>query len=349
MANLLLTNRCVRSCPYCFARRELKGAQREEFVSWEDLVFVADFLANSGEHHISLLGGEPTIHPDFVDMVLYLAEREFEITVFTSGMLSAARLRDVARHLRALEPGPFNFVCNLNDPVQTPAPQREQQRVHAFLDEMGPWVTPGFNIYRTDFELQFLVDLIGQYGLQRHLRLGVAHPVPGAAGSHIRPQWGQQVAQQLWSHRQVLDRMRIKPGFDCGFLICHFTDEQLGWLHRLTGGGAKFECGAPIDIAPDMSVYRCFPLSKFHRKSLYEFDSLREIDEFYDDLNGCIQAELPGIFEQCDGCVHRQEETCSGGGACHLLNRLAGEAPVRLPDIEEGLAQIGVCRQPPAD
>lgn len=342
MANLLLTNRCVRSCPYCFASRELSTPASSDYVSWEDLVFVADFLEGSGEHSISLLGGEPTVHPDFVDMVLYLREREFDITVFTSGVLAENKLKDVAEYLRAIPPGPLNFVCNLNDPEQTPAPAREQEKLHHFLTELGPWITPGFNIYRPDFRLEFIFELVGQYGLQRHLRLGLAHPIPGAENSHIKAAWYRQVVEQLCTHREGFEHLRIKPGFDCGFPLCQFKDDELGWLRRLCGEGMSFECGAPIDIGPDMGVYRCFPLSRFHRKSLYEFTSIAEIHDFYAELDGGIRVEMAGIFEECESCIHKQEQTCSGGGVCHLLNELHGKETVRLPEIERGLAQIAL-------
>jgi hypothetical protein len=342
MANLLLTNRCVRSCPYCFAGREMAPGGRGSFVSWEDAVYVADFLSRSGEDHLALLGGEPMIHPDFVDLLLYLRARGLHLTVFTSGLGPEATLRALEAHLPAFEPDTLQFVCNLNDPEQTPAPRTEQARVERFLATFGPWVMPGFTIYRPDFRLEFLFDLIGQFGLQRNIRLGVAHPIPGAPTSHVRPDQYRAVAERLCSYRPLFERFRVKPGFDCGFPLCQFTDEQLGWLHRLCGEAARFECGAAIDIAPDMSLYHCFPLSRYQRRSLYEFDTLADVTQFFDRIRDDLHAELPGIFEECDDCIHRREGSCSGGGACHLMNRMLGEASVRLPEIDRALADIGV-------
>jgi MoaA/NifB/PqqE/SkfB family radical SAM enzyme len=342
MANLLLTNRCVRSCPYCFARRELLPAGRGDFVAWEDVVFVADFLARSGESHLSLLGGEPLLHPDFVDLVLYLRERGLGLTVFTSGVAPEATLRDLEAHLAGMDPAELQIVCNLNDPEQTPPGRGEQARLERFLSVFGPQVMPGFTVYRPDFELEFLFDLIGRFGLRRQVRLGLAHPVPGAKSRHLRPEQYREAAARLCSYRPLFERLRVKPGFDCGFVQCLFTDEQLGWLERLRGEAASFECGAAIDIAPDMSLYACFPLSRFHRRSLYEFDTLQDVAQFYDRLRDDLHAELPGVFDECDGCVHRQEGACSGGGSCHLLCRLMGEASVRLPEIDRALADLGL-------
>ena len=46
----------------------------------------------------------------------------------------------------------------------------------------------------------------------------------------------------------------------------------------------KFGCGPAIDLTPDLNVYACFPLSGFHKRSLFEFDSMKEIHDFYQGL-----------------------------------------------------------------
>ncbi len=335
MANVLLTTTCNRTCPYCFAKKEMAGATGDR-MSWENLIYLADFLVKSRERKISLLGGEPTLHPDFVDYVCYLNERGFDICIFTNGIMSEKRLREIQENLRGISPTRLSFVCNLNNPDQTPASDEEIEKVHNFLAIMGPWIGPGFNIYRLDFKLEFLFDLVTRYGLRRTLRLGMTHPLPGQGNGYIQPEDIGNVIDRLYSYRPLMDRLRIKPGLDCGFPICKFTDEQLGWLHRLSGH-AKFECGPAIDITPDMSVYSCFPLSSFRRKSIFDFDNLKQVVDYYAQIQDQLRAELPGIYDACDDCVQRGEGICSGGGVCQLLNKFMGEAPVRMPEIEHEL------------
>lgn len=341
MANLLLTKRCVRSCPYCFAGREMADSTPEDAVSWENLVYVADFLQSSGENHISLLGGEPTLHPEFVDFVIYLLERGFRLTVFTCGIMSESRFDEIKSHLTKIPLERLTIVCNINHPEQTPSTSEEEKRAHRFLTLMGPWTMPGFNIYRLDFKLDFIFDLVNRYGMRRELRLGIAHPVPGLNNIYIPPEQITEVLNRLYSYRYLFDRSRVKPGLDCGFPLCSFSNEQLGWLYRLKDHN-DFGCGPALDITPDMSVYSCFPLSRFQRKSLFDFNSIKEVVEFYRKLHNSIRAEMAGIFEKCDGCVHREEGRCAGGGVCQMLNRFTNEAPVRIPEIERGLAKINL-------
>lgn len=338
MPNILLTSLCNRACPYCFAETEMSAAS-SRFLSWENLIYIADFLESSGNRQVSLLGGEPTIHPRFVDFVLYLLRRNFEVSVFTNGMLSPARLAQFKSFLTDVPSERINFVCNLNDPVQTPASDKETRRVHDFLTVMGPWTTAGFNIYRTDFTLDFLFENINRYGLKRYLRLGLTQPIPGKQNAFIAPSEIRGVIQRLYAYRARFDAHRVKPGLDCGFPICQFSDEELGWLHR-TGGHAQFGCGPAFDISPDMSVYYCFPLSNYRRKSLFDFDSVEQVHAYFRATRDPIKSEIAGIFEECDGCRYQEDGTCAGGGLCHAVKGFIDEAPIRLAEIEHEISQI---------
>jgi hypothetical protein len=339
MANILLTTRCNRACPYCFARQEMSDSTSDSLMSWENLIYIADFLYASGERLVSLLGGEPTLHPECVDFILYLLERNFQVTVFTNGMLAPDRLEEFQSHLTKVKPERLSFTCNLNDPEQTPASPEETEKIHNFLSVMGPWTMPGFNIYRLDLKLDFLFELISRFSLKRQVRLGICHPVLGQQTGFIRMQDMRQVAQRLYAYRPQFDTFRVSPGLDCGFPLCQFSDEELGWLLRHPVP-IKFGCGPPVDIAPDMGVYYCFPLSRYRRKSLFEFDSLAEINDHFLKIRDEFRAVIPGVYDNCDGCRHLEDGLCAGGGLCRVVNRFMEKPPVRIPEIEHELAKI---------
>ncbi|MGA3009643.1 MAG: radical SAM protein [Terracidiphilus sp.] len=336
MANILLTSKCTRSCPYCFAEREMSSSP-DQILSWENLIYLADFMAASGERAISLLGGEPTLHPQFVDFVLYLLQREFRVNVFTNGIMSSHRLLELKEQLGAVPNERLSFVCNLNNPEQTDAPLEQQKRVEEFLGAMGPWTQPGFNIYRVDFDLKFLFDLVNLYGMKRRLRLGLAHPVPGASSAYIKPGEIGLAIERLYSYRALFEGYQLDFGPDCGFPLCKFSDEQLGWLYRMGGVDMRFKCGPVIDITPDMSVYSCFPLSSLDRRSIFEFDTLGQVADFFAETHSKIRAEAKNIYPECDGCVQMNKGICSGGGACQLLNIFKNETAVRLLETESEL------------
>ncbi len=331
MPNVLLTQKCVRSCPYCFAKKHMSGSPPDDILSWEDLIYIADLTESSGERRISLLGGEPSLHPEFVNFIIYLLERNFTVTAFTSGIMSESLLEVISSAFASVPLEKLNFVCNINDPLYSP--KKEVEKVTRFLEIMGPRVCPGFNIYHPEFDLDFLLQYINTYGLKRSVRLGMTHPIPGVDNSFIGPEQMDDIIKRLMSFMPIFDRLRVVMGPDCGFPMCKFTDEQIGWLYKMTNGMFRFGCGPAIDIGPDMSVWSCFPLSSFHKKSVYEFDSLHDINRFYEERLHQIRIEVGGIYEECDDCRYRIEGICSGGCAAHSLSAFRKEAKVRLPEI----------------
>lgn len=333
MPNVLLTQRCVRSCPYCFARKHMSDSAPDDLLSWEDLIYLADFFKAGGERVFSLLGGEPTLHPDFVDMTAYLLERELDVRVFTSGILDDRKLVELVTLAREVPRQRLSFVCNLNDPEKTRSSLAEVESVKRFLRELGERIIPGFNIYRTDFSLEFLFRYINEFGLQRDVRLGLTHPIPGKRNLFIALGDIDAIIARLFEHAPLFERMRVRAGLDCGFPMCRFTDEQLGWLYRQMGPRNGFGCGPVIDVGPDMSIWPCFPLSSYQKRSIFDFNSLQEIHEFYERFHRDVRIEAGGIFEECDMCPHREEDRCRGGCLGHALERFRHEPRVRLPVV----------------
>lgn len=325
MPNILLTQRCVRSCPYCFAKKHMEGSVQDECLKWEDLIYLADLQEIGGYREMRFLGGEPTLHPHFPDFVAYSLKRNFRVVTFTSGIMSdkiLAGIREI--YLKIPEAsGRFSFLCNINDPKISPA--AETERLHLFLTEFGKHVSPGFNIYENDFDLGFFADFINRYGLVRTLRLGVAHPIYKKDNSYIAARDLAVVLRRIASFYPVFSRLNISVGLDCGFPLCGLSDSELGVMHKFSKGSLKFRCEPILDIGPDMTVWPCFPLSSVKVRKVYDFNSIREMGEYYHKFHGEVSAEAGGIFPECDECFDRARGLCSGGCKAHILNQLDKE------------------------
>jgi cyclic pyranopterin phosphate synthase len=304
-----------------------------DFISWENLIYVVDLLQAGGEKRISLLGGEPSLHPDFDAILLYLLERKFSITVFTSGVISEKKLELMARVLKDAPEDRCSFVCNLNDPERTPHASLEVDHVRRFLHHFGPRTVPGFNIYQVDFRLDFVLQLINEFGLRRSIRLGLAHPILGHENRHITLEDMNRIVERLISYQPLFERLRTKPGLDCGFPLCRFGDERLGRIHQTSGWHFNFSCGPVVDIGPDLSVWPCFPLSSCHRKSLFDFNSIGEVVEYYRNFHRVVRVEQGGIYDECDNCKYREEGVCHGGCVVHAMARFQSEAPLRFKEV----------------
>lgn len=334
MANLLLTETCVRSCPYCFAKKHMADAADDDILSWENLIYVADFLEASGDKNISLLGGEPSLHPNFIEFIIYLLERNFHVNIFTSGIMSEEKLTEANRVLSGVNPDRLSFVVNLNNPKNSTFSENES--IKRFLKSLGHLTSPGFNIYKPDFDLDFLFHYINLYGLKKNLRLGLAHPIPGKRNKYVSIADMKKMANRLLQFERQFERFQVTCGLDCGMPLCIFTDEQLGKLYKMSQGHLNFGCGPAVDIGTDMSIWCCFPLSDFHKKSIFDFDNMREVVEFFVDKQNLVKSEVPGIFDECENCAQAKNRLCSAGCAAHMLSWFKDEKQVRMEGIYHG-------------
>lgn len=331
MPNILLTQKCIRSCPYCFARKHMHDSPPDDILKWEDLIYIVDFFQSGGDNNISLLGGEPFLHPEIVDYILYIINRGLHVTVFTSGVVSERIMTDAIPKLEYVNPQMLSFVVNLNNPKETPF--SENETIGRFLSTFARFCTLSINVYKLNFDYSYALNAINKYGLQRHIRLGLAHPIPGKKNMCIKPEQLRVMAKELMDYLPTFEAFDIHVGFDCGMPMCIFTDEEIGKLYKHTFGNVNFRCGAAIDIGPDLNVWACFPLSEYNKKSLLEFQNHAELCKFFEDFHNAVKIESGGIFEKCDYCEHRIKGLCSGGCLSHSLNKFINEEKIRNAQI----------------
>lgn len=305
----------------------MHDAPPEDILKWEDLIYIVDFFQSGGDNNISLLGGEPMLHPDIVDYILYIIGRGMHVTVFTSGIASDRILNHCIEKLTQVDPQLLTFVVNYNDPSTSSFADNEA--INKFFTNLSQFITLSINVYKLKFDYTFAVNAINKYGLQRHIRLGLAHPIPGKKNMCIKPEELRQMATELMNFLPKFEAFDIHVGFDCGMPMCIFTDSELGLLYKHMLGRISFGCGPAIDIGPDLETWACFPLSGYGKKSLLEFSSPAELVNHFTSIHHSARTEVGGIFENCDSCQHRMKGLCSGGCLSHSLNKFINEAHIR--------------------
>ena len=67
MANIAITSRCNLNCSYCFAQATYNAPEKKYGHMTPDVFKKSlDILQKSNIGQVSILGGEPTSHPDFM-------------------------------------------------------------------------------------------------------------------------------------------------------------------------------------------------------------------------------------------------------------------------------------------
>lgn len=326
MPNILLTEKCVRRCPYCFAQQHMDNTVDETALSIENLNYIVNFLEQSNIKKISLLGGEPLLHPKVEEIIENLILKDFEVLVFTSGIMQEPKLKILYEKIKKLplkSTNSLKFIVNVNEPRFST--KSELEKIKRFLSELGKYSALSFNIYRIDFEPEFLLDYIIEYGLVRYIRFGIANPIPGVKNQYIEPKNFKKVGTKLTAFIEKMNGLHIYPGLDCGFNMCMFSNEELGKLLKFSRNGLDFDCSPSIDIGPNLSCWCCFPLSKLAKRQLTEFKNFNELYSYFSDIQNKFRKEVKGIYTSCDNCRNFEDQICSGGCLAHILNRYMKE------------------------
>jgi len=81
--NLDLTTGCNYRCPHCV---DFEIIQKCKILSYDEIISIIDNLMGAGLKSVILLGGgEPTLHPQFGEIVQYLKKKELQIGLVSNG------------------------------------------------------------------------------------------------------------------------------------------------------------------------------------------------------------------------------------------------------------------------
>jgi len=322
MTNIAITSSCNRACDYCFA----KAARSDEdagtsFMSHATFARALDFVDRSGVTQIRLLGGEPTLHPEFVSFMKVALQRQKPICIFSNGIMPESALR----FMEELPPDSISVVINLSASFDEAT---LHERVVATLQRLGARAVLGVNISRPRFRLcppgiadgeDYMFTLIDQLSLDRQIRVGLAHPCANLENTHLRPNQYPAAGRAILEFAKRAVEKAVRLSLDCGFVPC-MAPEMLGIAFGAMATQLCGNCGPVLDIMPNGKVVPCFPLATVASMTL---------DDGHDapELRAHFERELSsyrhlGIFKTCADCDYRRRSACSGGCASAAMKRL---------------------------
>lgn len=322
--NVLITTVCNRRCPYCFAASRVSNAPVNiEAEQGSPYISMADFdraLRFNSKHEpvVGILGGEPSLHPQFAGLIEQTWAAGFCAKVFTNGVW-AEKTVEAVESLPGRTQKNLRLIVNTNHPDITPEKERiAQERLFSRLPEH---CSLSFNIHSLEQELGFLVDIILKHGMVKDIRLGMAAPLAEQASEFIPVSDYQQTAPLIMALAQRCDEHNIHVGFDCGFTLCMFTPEQLGLL-QTWGADFKAVCGPVVDVGVDLTAWACFPLATLSKSvSIDEFRDSRALSEHFEEYFESLYET--GALPECIDCKHLKRKRCTGGCAAHTYRRYA--------------------------
>jgi len=316
MANVAVTLRCDRACAYCFVPPGLLDGGASQDMKMEVFDEVVDWLMGSQIGELRLLGGEPTLHPSFVQMVEKGMERGMDVRVFTHGRIRGRTLQ----YLSSLPADRLGVLVNVTGLEKEGG--EETEAVRDALASLGPRATLGYTFQRRSNDLSLFLDWIVESGLNPRIRLGMAQPVFGGRNLFFPVSAVADLGEVLLRLEGMSLERGIGLDFDCGFPAC-----ALAPLERERTGSREetsaCRCAPVPDVLPDGSAVPCFALGKLIRTR-----RLATVEDTRDALNRALAPYREiGTFVECGQCRQRESGRCEGGCLSSALRRLHGPAP----------------------
>lgn len=313
MANLSLTLNCNRACSYCFARPGSSAG----FMSDETFRQALFVLKRSRIAQLRLLGGEPSLHPRFLEFIRQGRAQGFNVLIFSNGLLG----ENIRNALAEYDPADLGLLVNVNSPADTPAREAAQQT--ETFTHLGPRIGLGHNIHRRSPSLSFLLELVDTYTLRRHIRLGLAHPCLGSGNTFLHPKFYPEVGEQVAEFLFEAEKRNILVDLDCGFVPCMFS-RQLIEQGRLPAHLGR-RCNPMPDLLPEGAWIPCYPFSDLWRIPLAAAEDCREIRNCF--TQAAASYRQIGIYARCSDCDWRKSGRCVGGCLATAMQRLHGKEP----------------------
>jgi hypothetical protein len=335
VANIIVSNVCDMSCSFCFARDELQGRAAGKgpdaepvlnFITLPDFEQRLDFLDRSGIDDVRLIGGEPTLHPLFPELVRRARSRRKRVVVFSHGLMPQASLECLA----ALPADECTVIVNTSATHSLDGPTEDERTARReTLSRLGPRALPGFTIDRGDFGISHLLPLILETGCRKRVRLGLSQPSASGLNSQLHPKRYPYVGRRIAEFAREAAPVGVSLSFDCGFVRCMFSDSEMDDL-RAAGADLEWHCSPILDIDLAGQILHCFPLAHRLRTRIHAAaDASAARAEL---ARSAHPHRLAGIYPECSSCSTRAAGACSGGCLAITIRRF------RKPRSERSVA-----------
>ena len=320
---LVIINTCNRDCPFCFEGDYRRGAP--ERMSIDDVDSLCEFfqIARSAPvDPVSLLGGEPTLHPDLTAIMDLIRDHcaGKEIVLLTNLTCERELLAEILMR-RA------NLLVNLVEPSLNTVAQQSAVEANLALLAEAPGVTYAVatTIFSPEQDFGWFYDVLRS---DRHrqiynVRVGLSAPGFGFANRFadtMVPAWGEKYLEVVREIHRINPMIRI--GAECAVNLCQLAPAT---YERLATNVALLNrsCSEPnLDILPDFSTHWCFGarhLPGMRIENIFDYPNETALRI---ELNRRRMALMRRIGLHCD---HAACDTIGCPGPCLALNCFLAE------------------------
>lgn len=256
--NYLITLRCPKKCSFCFSDKINSDMSFEKFQEYVDHA-----ISNFPDHNIGILGGEPTVHPQFARMLHYavtrrtLAKEKIKVIVFTNLMGAESNIAALQHKFRGNSELVIVWNCSEIRNL-TPAQQELVTKRARALHKIGPKRITYSITYTPNADLTYLIDVMDRTQIQG-ARFAISASQTAAVAAD------DAIAIHLVTQLETLHRHGLRLYFDeCGAVSAKMRQDLLARLFALSVTRTITQCPGPLssghcDVLPDGRLVPCMP------------------------------------------------------------------------------------------
>lgn len=295
MSVMVLSDTCNLSCDYCFYSTVM-AKKREEMLGKDNIYYnkdeaiaMANRMANSdinldlNKRSIVITGWEPTMHPEFIEIMTYFIRKDFEIHLLSNFVFPPKWpiAKFISKHKSH-----FRFLVNFNEIDKQRASIITKQNLIALNYEH---IKIGINLYHPDFNFSDIIEVLEQApniktirlwlpnaqadeGINRGVMLGMQ--TLGIWKDEYKELYTQDLFEKDLAH--IIDKGKGLPYGLLDEVVYQYYKEQLGgallnFIHLLEEKGLDervnfyVDCGFDYKILPKEALG--FIIQRLHYKN----------------------------------------------------------------------------------
>jgi MoaA/NifB/PqqE/SkfB family radical SAM enzyme len=251
---LYVTQRCNIRCVTCYALDQL---ERSADLEYDDVLCMLRALQADGAWRLSFLGGEPTVYPSLLDVIVAARDMGFRfVRVNTNGMFDASLLRD--SRTRALDVLCFSIdgaTPAVNDSI------RRGSRLERVVANMRLAVELGYDVranvtitsrsIEQIFDIIALVQDVGATEVNLNVLFLMGYALHHQELSVEPDEWRRTYQEVIRRHREFSIRIKLPPAFA--------TADETN-RHRERGHRCLAADGSRLYAASNGDAYPCLTL-----------------------------------------------------------------------------------------
>jgi MoaA/NifB/PqqE/SkfB family radical SAM enzyme len=318
--NILLTEICNLSCPFCFARQRIINTQRRE-MDICDFRRVLYFLKENGQTEVRLMGGEPTLHSRFKEIVNFTLSQNFKIRLFTNGLFP----KEMA-HWMAEKRLSMLYSINLNAIAFATEKNRATMENNLAILNDASKINGSITIDTPDFERYTPLILLIDKNRLDPIRIAIANNmVDNSRHGSVADDYRDIVAVVV----RLVDELRRVEGvsqisLNCGFTPCMFKKDEIKRLLskgiKLRGWSCQGKFGS-LDISSDLRTFPCYISDDLKNETIFDFKNMELARSYNNDLfEYSFHKSSFLTIKKCKNCSFFIRKECRGPCLGYIYN-----------------------------